>query len=81
MADIRIEFPARGKTYCHQKFGVYQYGEYPRSSVLAGQQSRQFLDTFDTLVEAKAAYPVAVETEGCGFREPDLSHLPDDEDY
>ena len=46
--DIRIEFPSRGATYCHQEYGVYKYGVYPRSSVLAGQQSRHFLDRFET---------------------------------
>jgi len=38
---------------------VYGYGTYPRSSVLAGQTRRVFLDSFNSFEEAKAAYPKA----------------------
>jgi hypothetical protein len=78
--DIRIEYPSRGTTYCKNEYGVYQYGKYPRSSVLAGQTRRVFLDSFDTLEEAKAAFPEA-SLAGCGFQAPNLSHLPADGDY
>jgi len=78
--DIRIEFPSSGATYCRNEYGVYEYSTYPRSSVLAGQQRRVFLDSFPTLAEAKAAYPSAEEAD-CGFQEPNLNHLPDDDDY
>ncbi len=77
--DVRIEFPSRGATYCDQRFGVYRYDEYPRGSVLAGQMRRSFLDSFETLEEAKAAYPGA-DVAGCGYAPPDLSHLPDGPD-
>lgn len=80
MKDIRIEFPSRGATYCKREFGVYQYDEHPRGSVLEGQTRRRFLDSFDTLEEAKAKYPDAKQS-GCGYQPPDLSHLPDDTDY
>ena len=76
--DLRIEFPSAGATYSRELYGVYQYGTYPNSSVLAGQQSRSFLDSFPTLEEAKAAYPEAIEA-GCGYRPPYLNHLPDDD--
>lgn len=80
--DIRIEYPSRGATYRRDQYGVYKYDTYPRHSVLAGQQRRTFLETFETLEEAQAAYPKAVYHEGaCGYREPNLSHLPDDSDY
>lgn len=67
--DIQIEFPSMGKTYVRNVgktyvrnvYGVYQYGRYPRSSVLGGQVRRQFLDSFETLDEARAAYPDAIE--------------------
>lgn len=59
--NIRIEFPSVGRTYAHNKYTAYEYGTYPRSSVLAGQVSRTFLDSFDTLEEARAAFPGADE--------------------
>lgn len=45
------------------KFEVFGHGEYSRSSVLAGQPSRWCVDTFDTLEEAKQAYPKATVPE------------------
>jgi len=78
--DIRIEFPSMGATYCRKEYGVYKYGTYGRGSVLAGQQSRQFLATYTTLEEAMAAYPGADLT-GCGYQEPYLGHLSEDSDY
>lgn len=33
------------------------YGEYPRSSVLAGQPFERLLEPFESLEEAKAKYP------------------------
>jgi hypothetical protein len=76
--EQRIEFPSMGSTYCHQKYGVYEYGEYPRSSVLAGMERRVFLDSFETLAEAQKAYPAASYNGlGSGFQEVSLNHLPD----
>lgn len=75
--EVTIEFPMRGSTYSESKYGVYGYGTYERSSVLAGQQKRVFLDSFDTLAEAKAAYPKAHADAGCGYKAPYLGHLPD----
>lgn len=77
--DIRIEFPSAGATYSREEYGVYEYTTYPRSSVLAGQQRRQFLAAFDTIEEARAAYPGADESD-CGYQPPFLGHLPDEED-
>jgi hypothetical protein len=77
--DIRIEYPSLGTTYADNAYGVYAYDEYPRHSVLAGQQRRKFLDSFETLEEAQAKYPHA-ELCGCGFQEPYLGHLPDGPD-
>jgi hypothetical protein len=78
--DIRIEYPCAGATYSTSEYGVYEYSTYPRSSVLAGQERRVFLDSFETLEQAQAAYPDADFT-GCGYREPYLEHLPKDDDY
>ena len=78
--NIRIEYPSRGTTYAKDEYGVYEYGKYPRSSVLAGQTRRVFLDSFSTLEEARAEYPEASLC-GCGHQAPSLSHLPDNGDY
>ena len=40
-------------------FDVYEHGVYEESSVLHGQQRRTFMDSFQTLNEAKEAYPQA----------------------
>ena len=40
-------------------FSVYELGVYPRSSVLAGQTRKTFVDAFDTLEQAQAAHPRA----------------------
>lgn len=79
-ADLRIEYPSRGTTYARDEYGVYEYDVYPSSSVLAGQTRRRFLDSFETLEEAKAAYPTADVINGSCFAPPSLNHLPDEED-
>jgi hypothetical protein len=38
---------------------VYGYGTYGSTSVLAGQTKKQYLEGFDTLEQAKKAYPTA----------------------
>lgn len=78
--DIRIEYPSRGATYARAEYGVYEYSRYGRSSVLAGQTRRVFLDSYKTLDEAKAAYPTA-KVAGCGYAPPYLGHLPDGPDF
>ncbi len=40
-------------------YSVYEFGEYPQSSVLAGQTLKQFLDMYDTAEEAAQEYPSA----------------------
>lgn len=82
-----IEFPCAGATYCHQLYGVYEYGTYGRSSVLAGRTSRIFHDSFETLEEAKKAYPNASwhgdadgKGVGSGYVEDNLMDLPGDDD-
>lgn len=77
---VQIEYPSRGATYNSPEFGVYEYSKYPRSSVLAGQTRRFFLDSYPTLEEARAAYPDAKVTSSC-YQPPYLGHLPDDGDY
>jgi len=75
-----IEQGSRGATYQNgdDTFTVYEIGTYGRGSVLAGQQRRQWLDEFQSLAEAQAAYPQAEFINGSTYREPNLNHLPDD---
>ena len=69
-----------GATYRNNKFTVYEHSTYPRHSVLAGQHRRVWMDDFDTLAEAQAAYPQA-RVSGATYRAPYLEHLPKDDDY
>ena len=57
---------------------VYQWSVYPNSSVLAGQDCKQLVDSYDTLTEAQAAHPDA----DVGYRDAcnTYDHLPDDGD-
>ena len=80
MRDVRIEYPSRGATYCRDEYGVYAYSVYPESSVLAGQERRVFISSYETLEEAQREHPNAVPVEGCGYRAPYLNHLPDGPD-
>ncbi len=79
MSYLAIEYPMHGATYHHDdQYGVYEYGVYPDSSVLAGQERRSFIDSFPTLAEAKAAYPNAeYQGEGAsGYREIYIPETP-----
>lgn len=74
-----IEQGSRGATYQNDssEFTVYEISRYGRGSVLAGQQRRQWLDSFGSLAEAQAAYPKA-KLSGSTYTPPSLHHLPDD---
>lgn len=77
--ETLIEYPAAGATYSHDEYGVYTYDEYPARSVLAGQPRRTFLDSFDTLDEARAAYPGAGwYGEGSGYAYRPIPESPPD---
>ncbi len=75
MTGLTIE-RARGATYASGRWAVYQHGEYERGSVLEGQSRRVWLDDFETLDEARAAYPDADVIDGSTYRPPSLNHLP-----
>lgn len=74
---ITIEYPSAGATYCNESYGVYEYSEYPESSVLAGQQCRRFLGDFNTQKEAREAYPQAVIVGGSCHIPVNVNHLLD----
>lgn len=75
MPDLTIE-RGRGATYATDRWTVYEHGTYERGSVLEGQSRRTWLDDFETLDEARAAYPDADIIEGSTYRRPSLNHLP-----
>ena len=79
-----IEFASHGATYRNRAgYSVYEHSEYPRSSVLAGQPCRRFVQRFETLDAAQRAHPDATFLGHEGqttYQPPDLSHLPDDGD-
>jgi hypothetical protein len=54
---------------------------YPRHSVLAGQPMIKFIDSFDTLDEAQAAFPKATLSHSLMMPVNTFDHLPDDTDY
>ena len=56
------------------RYAVYEIGEYPPSSVLAGQDRKQFLASYDDMESAKQAHPDAEE----GYHDCNNSftHLP-----
>ena len=45
----------RGETYASGRPTLYGHGRYPRSSVLAGQSRRVWIEDWDDLETAKAA--------------------------
>jgi hypothetical protein len=83
----------RGETYRHGKPMLYAHSVYERSSVLAGQPRRLFVEQWETWEEARAAL-AEVRRADRTFRFDDLGegggsthipsavltrHLPDDE--
>lgn len=80
MKELFIEFPSMGQTYCNDEYGVYAYDEYPSGSVLEGMERRTLLGSFDTMAEAEAKYPDAVDVEGSLYAgPPNLDFLPDND--
>lgn len=71
-----IEYPAAGATYSHEEYGVYRYSEYPRGSVLEGQEKRSALGTYPTLAEAQAEHPQARYEGGSQYREVPVPRTP-----
>jgi hypothetical protein len=57
------------------------YTGYPSYSVLAGQPIIRFEDSFDSLDDAKAAYPMADTSHELIMPQNTFDHLPDDSDY
>jgi len=62
-------------------FIVHGFGTYSRSSVLAGQSMKVFLDSFDTDIEALEIYPDAENGNCWTDPEVSLNHLPGENDF
>lgn len=77
--DQTIEM-GRGATYRNTLYTVYEHSVYGDSSVLAGDPRRQWLDDFETLAEAEAAYPHAVVIEGSTYNPYAVGYLSQNED-
>ena len=77
--DLTIE-RGRGATYSSDRWTVYEHGVYDRDSVLSGQSRRSWLDDFETLEEAIAAYPEAEVIVGSTYQPPYLNHLPGEDE-
>jgi len=56
---------------------VYEFGVYPKGSLLAGQTMKTYKNSFDTIEEAQKAYPQAKEM----YRDANntFDHLPSEE--
>lgn len=81
---------SRGETYpSPEDFTLYAHGSFPESSVMHGRPRRIFVESFDTLEEARdavAAAGIASKTDfidGSTYIpvESLVSHIPDDTDY
>ena len=72
MNDWSIEYSDQ-----YRWWSVYEFGIYPRSSVLAGQSMKSYRESYPTLEEAQAAHPEAI----VGYRDPMnyVGHLSDEE--
>lgn len=72
-------------TISHSRYGdgfdVFGWGVYERSSVLAGQPKKVFLDAFMTLEAAKAEFPTANLSSRWTEPQVSLTHLPGEDDF
>jgi len=72
-------------TISHSRYGdgadVFGWTTYERSSVLAGQPRKVFLDAFETLEAAKAKFPTAELSSPWMEPQVSLVHLPGEEDF
>ena len=66
----------------YDNYDVKDIGErYPSHSVLAGQTMIKFVDSFETVEQAQAAYQAATVSHDLIMPQNTFDHLPDDADY
>ena len=58
---------------------LYGWGTYPAHSVLAGQASKSYLTSFETVEEAMLSHPEVEFSQPLMEREISLNHLSDEE--
>jgi hypothetical protein len=75
MAYMMIE-PAR---HSEEGYDAYEWGTYPRNSVLAGQDRKSFKGSYDTLEQAQEAHPDAEVSQGRVSANNSVDHLPGEE--
>lgn len=63
------------------QYHVYGWSTYPESSVLAGQAMKCWLDSFDSIDEAKAKFPQAELSHALLEPRVSLNHLPGENDF
>lgn len=89
LSSLTLEW-GRGATYANGQPTLYGHGTYPRSSVLAGQHKRVFLDSFDSpeeaieyLTAAGVKYDNLLGNHGSTYEdvESKVAHLPDTPDF
>lgn len=73
-SDRRIE-PGR-----YGGFTVYEFDTYPRSSVLAGQARKRFIDSYKTEAEAVSYWPDAEVADNVRSAHNTYDHLPGEDD-
>jgi hypothetical protein len=69
-----------GEEYGETYYAVFAWGRYERSSVLAGQARKVFVESYDTLEEAQQAYPDAGISSQWTEPQVSLNHLPGEDD-
>lgn len=60
------------------EFAVYRWSIYPPSSVLAGQNCKQYMASYNTIAQAFAEFPLATfgYRDACNY----YNHLPGEDD-
>lgn len=61
-------------------YSVYAWGVYPSHSVLAGQECKRFIDSYESLEAAQQDYPEAQLSNPLTEPKNTFDHLPDSDD-
>lgn len=75
-----LTYEKRGYQY-YGHYVVHGWSVYDENSVLAGQEMKCFLDSFETIEEVHKAYPTAESSHPFLQAVNTFDHLPDDGDY
>lgn len=78
---VRFDYYEKRGNEHDEHVDVIGWGTYGRSSVLAGQASKHFLDSFDTEAEAEAVYGAMGWNNKWTEPSVSLNHLPGEDDF